>query len=365
MTLWTPPRPGGPFGLGGDGTDALFGSDRDDPLFGRSQAARDDAAAAKAANPYYPTEPTAVESQSFDSSLPISFTVLCGLRGRGKSTYAVFLIWLIWTLTHMRGGHRPVYSNIRVDFAEEYDPRIYQKVQANLEKYAHCFLLLDEISELFSSKRALSETVVAFENLVTMLRKLDCEMLGTCQFPRKLPSAVQEQIDFLIQPEMFRRRVTAPDGSRQEIVAIKSEWYNWNGSLTGDPRYGERWPPEPDTADQVRWDYGVQKVFPLFDTGELVDSPHTDAGRARLAAQQAQRSQLDLIKLGREELAKALGRPGATWPIKQFHEWAEEWFGQHVTPDALEYLLHAFGLTVQPTDDGISVTLNGKRGENG
>ena len=229
------------------------------------------------------------ENMRYPGSPAVDLMAICGLRGTGKSVLQNVLgrKWKRYIDYHEIRGFR-FWSNYWADYVDQYDPFLLEHMNEDLERYRHGYLLVDEFTRWANSKRAGTNVQLTIDDNITMLRKQVLQMVTTLQFPQELPSTIQRQLDFIIFPEMFRgRRYRDPQGRLVQQWCIRTYWYNWNGSKTGRPHRGKykTWPPPKETADRIHVYVGVEKTFPHFRTEDVVFSPHTEAGRARLAKQ--------------------------------------------------------------------------------
>ena len=279
-------------------------------------------------------DPSQFYSQS-DTSLSVFF----GSRGKGKTAamtyFADFCKRRSERLMRQRGYstfERRVFSNIYIQFAHRHSPTIYHDLQKFDEIKAERgsggpmdfiggILLMDEIADVAPAMRTNSGDSMGLSNALRMLRKLKLEMFACAQFPTELGRVSLRQVDFFIQPEIIRRRLTEDreTGKLRKTADLRTYWYNWNGTFTNKPRFGEKFPPHPDTADRTIVYPDLGRIWGKYNTDELVLSPHTKEGKRQLAAQKEADDRRDEIK----GLFDANGRI----PQSEFTEYAYESFG--------------------------------------
>ena len=197
--------------------------------------------------------------------------VLFGRRKRGKSLTAVFLARLIRDLTLRRTGkRRPVLSNLNsVTYADRGGPEVLEAMMKYPKWAFGSIAVVDEITEISISKRAMSTRAIELESWLTMIRKTGVDLIATSQFPNRLTSPVRDQVDFFVYPTLYKWH----DGQRTR-VRVHTAWYDWHGSLTGRPHHAADWPPWPEEADAVRCFDGLERAFEWYDTNEIVINPY-------------------------------------------------------------------------------------------
>ncbi|MCE2456673.1 MAG: hypothetical protein J4G14_02495 [Dehalococcoidia bacterium] len=173
-----------------------------------------------------------------------------------------------------------VFANINIQYADEWAEDMYERIQDDKTGwYQNATVVIDELPEIMNSKRSVSGAVVAVEAQLRQLRKDMMDLLGTAQWPHELTSSILRQTDLLIQPRLFKKKVRGLDGQWREIAMVKSAIWNWNGSLTGRPLFGMKWPAPYETADQFRTDFGIENTWNYYSTDSKVQNIHTDAGK--------------------------------------------------------------------------------------
>ena len=138
-------------------------------------------------------------------------------------------------------------------------------------------IALDEITEYLPSKRPMSAIALRIESFMTMIRKIDCDVVATCQYPKRLTTAMRDLVDFYVKPVLHR----GADGS----LASTIYWWDWQGDVTGraHSETEDGWPPRLETADWVSGAAGLEALFPLYDTNEVIVGPYVPE-RERLIA---------------------------------------------------------------------------------
>ena len=248
--------------------------------------------------------------------------ILTGNRGAGKTVTVNHWAYLMRATNRARGISWKIFSNIPLQYADEWSEDMYERIQGDESGwYKQATVVIDELPEIMSSKRATSGVVVGVEAQIRQLRKDMMDLLGTAQWPHELTSSILRQCDLLIQPQIFKRKVRDRNGRWKEIALVKSAIWNWNGSLTGRPLFGMRWPAPYETADQYRTDYGVERTWNLFDTESKVTNVHTEAGKRAIAERKQDREWV--------EVASSLFNGRRRVEYEEFEEYATAYLGCH------------------------------------
>lgn len=221
--------------------------------------------------------------------------VLFGRRKRGKSLTAVFLARLIRDLTLKRTGKkRPVLSNLNsLTYADRAGPEVIEAMMKYPKWAFGAIAVVDEITELSISKRAMATRAIELESWLTMIRKTGIDLIATSQFPNRLTTPVRDQVDFFVYPTLRKWY----DGERTR-VAVHTAWYDWHGSVTGRPHHAADWPPWPEEADSVRSFDGLERAFDWYDTDEIVINPYlpyAEELRKRMGGKYAKQKLLNRI----------------------------------------------------------------------
>ena len=273
-----------------------FGSKRDDYFLRQFQQKEPEGVEAVIEGYRDMSDPDQFRSQP-DTSLGLFY----GTRGKGKTATMVYLADFAKRRSEkiMRRKHpnfeRRVFSNIYVEFAHRSNPTIYHDLQKFDEivkargtggelDFIGGILLMDEIADVAPAMRTMSGDSMGLSNALRMLRKLKLEMFACAQFPTELGRVSLRQVDFFIHPEIIRRRrIFDPRTGRMRKTAdVRTYWYNWNGTFTNKPRFGQPFPPPPDSADRVVVYPDLGRVWGLYNTDEIVLSPHTLEGKRQL-----------------------------------------------------------------------------------
>ena len=123
--------------------------------------------------------------------------LVLGRQGSGKTLFLVRQAWLY----HKQG--KKIYSNVKLNFPfEQLD---YKDI---IEcKYHDAVILLDEIAQLLPSRRSMkSSSVKIVDGFLSMARKLNVDIWGTTQTPRKVDVRFREEADYIYFCDKFAYR---------------------------------------------------------------------------------------------------------------------------------------------------------------
>lgn len=259
-----------------------------------------------------------------------------GLRGKGKSLFVnVFghkLKFDSWTYRGRSpnpmpgsvsispygeikvhdGDYRKLVTNINLQGADIYEESVFKTLSDERvnNEMMDSVIVIDEIGEIVPTIRSTSRVVHEFSHYLTMMRKVQSEMLSTTQFPDAVAKRFAQQLDWLYKPRIHKWKVEI-DGVKYIRAYLDVEVWNYNGSVTEYPvtaRYIHEMPP-PQRKFRM---WGVERAFDWYDTWETVLNPHTTAGKAEYA-------RMDDAKEYREQLFGPLrdGELPATNTLKQ------------------------------------------------
>ncbi|MYB84578.1 MAG: hypothetical protein F4X54_07580 [Chloroflexi bacterium] len=141
------------------------------------------------------------------------------------------------------------------------DTHIIPMIRKGLFRPHRSLILIDEFTKLSNSWNAMSRATKELVDFLTQIRKYQCELIATTQFPRRLSGAVGEQIQWwglVIPYPEDRKRGDLPD-------YVKIEWYKYQrGGPALPEKSGVR---EPDGGT-------IELTFPYAD---MIDT-HAEVG---------------------------------------------------------------------------------------
>ena len=208
-----------------------------------------------------------------------SMTMIMGRRDAGKTFSETAWAWFLHEHNRRLGGPMRVASNYAMDpsICWKWDLDISDQI-IDLPPWAeNLYLFMDEMQQMFSSRRAMSKDNVSFASLLTMIRKRKIEMMTTTQFPQVLDYQLLMQVDW------FAQAVASPD---MKVI----EWFLFDywGQFTGNFTR-KRWPPRLEDADASikiivpePW-----RIWTMYDTDQVIGSRYKGAeSQARQVAGQ-------------------------------------------------------------------------------
>ena len=124
------------------------------------------------------------------------------------------------------------------------DNYIIPYIRAGVYQPSRSLVLIDEMTRLANSWNAMSRATKELVDFLTQIRKFQCEILATTQFPRRLAGAVAEQIQWwgLVVPPHHRVR-----GDLPEYVTV--EWYEYHRGGPALPEVSGTREPEGGTIE--------------------------------------------------------------------------------------------------------------------
>ena len=183
-----------------------------------------------------------------------------GRRGSGKSL-AMSTLAHIQKRRYAQAGLDEVFSvvaNYKLTFARKVTPNLVMEL-INFPPWAwNLYVCIDEIANAFPARRSLAGMNVLFSAWLQQIRKRHCEVAFTTQFPQVMDYQVLLQVDLFI-------RCKEHLGGR----AIELFFYDWWGQYTGHD-YKRAWPPDPDDWDWSLELHHTDKIWPFYDTDEVV-----------------------------------------------------------------------------------------------
>ena len=240
-----------------------------------------------------------VETQYYRPGADVSLVCICGHRGTGKTTFSSHIARKSRKRLDNIGNpmSMSIWSNYELDAADYCSELLLDEMTEAVARpdnqFRYGMAHIDEIGRWANSKRPGTHNQVNIDEWLYFLRKQVIEPWSTTQFPQELPGTVSRQIDFVIMPEMlWGPWYVDEDGQRKRRLAIRTHWWNWNGSKTGRPHRGRyrHWPPPKWTADRTRTYAGVENTLGTFDTNAIVFGPNSAFGRQHL----------EMVRMGRE-----------------------------------------------------------------
>lgn len=184
--------------------------------------------------------------------------LMMGRRGQGK-TLAMTAIGRIMQIRHMlkRTGWR-IMSNYKVSFADYSSPYLIEEMLDDQTKFKRCFILIDEISSAFPSRRSMARANVDWGRMLEQIRKFPAEMIFTTQFPQVLDYQLLLQVDYFLRCNM-----AFADN------AVDLDVYDYWGQDTGKD-YRKPWPPRPGEQDWERRIGNISQMYGAYNTGEQI-----------------------------------------------------------------------------------------------
>jgi len=236
------------------------------------------------------------------NSKPI-ISLLTGRRGHGKTLgmAAIGDVQMdIWKAHKVR---RHILTNIWLEYAEKqgviaFDQETEKEIRGCdpflvdwiIEYFPNWLnqklLLVDEIQSAISNRMSLSRINEGFSQFVTQIRKRQCDMVATTQFPHFLDKRYLWQVDLFVECEMWRTKRAVIRGEKGKLIwgrevkggaaHIRQYVFDYWGQWTG-LRMHKLWPPMVGQHDWERRFWNVHRMFGKYRTEEIVAPIHSSA----------------------------------------------------------------------------------------
>ncbi len=210
------------------------------------------------------------------------FRPLCvlwiGRRGEGKSLSMSATAQIQRKRYIAANVNQQIFSNYWLDFADLVTPYLVDELIQFPPWGKNAFITLDEIGATFPSRRAMAGVSVNFATWMTQIRKRNCEIQFTTQFPQVLDGQILLQVDLFIRCRAVRRDRAG------HVLSVLLECHDYWGQWTGNDAR-KPWPPRPEWADwYVRYDQ-LNNMWSHYNTDQ-VTPPYWIANRDSVISQQ-------------------------------------------------------------------------------
>lgn len=131
-----------------------------------------------------------------DSEFRSTNVIFWGRRRKGKTLSMVHCSHMLLPTMHKFGWK--VQSNIPIEFADISHPLLGPHLNEDIDRAYRSQLVIDELTELMPSTRAMSGISLETLSLMIQIRKLQAEMLTTTQFPTDIQGKMLRQLDLYV-----------------------------------------------------------------------------------------------------------------------------------------------------------------------
>jgi hypothetical protein len=176
--------------------------------------------------------------------------LVLGRQGSGKTLFLVRQAYL----AYKKG--KKIYSNIKLNFP--FNELDYQDIIDC--KYHDAIILLDEVAQLLPARRSMKKSSVSIvDGFLSMARKLNVEIWGTTQTPRKVDVRFREEADYIYFCDKF---------------AFKN--YQWmkvlhNQNLAVNiPLMVSLQVIETISGEQIKYSFLANPYFSMYDTKQII-----------------------------------------------------------------------------------------------
>lgn len=176
--------------------------------------------------------------------------LVLGRQGSGKTLFLVRQAYLCY----LQG--KKIYSNIKLNFP--FNQLDYQEIVDC--KYHDAVILLDEIAQLLPARRSMRKSSVKIcDGFLSMARKLNVEIWGTTQTPRKVDVRFREEADYVY----FCDKYAFNHNQWMKII------HNQNLPLSV-PIMISLDVIETITDRQLKYSFMGNKYFAMYDTRQII-----------------------------------------------------------------------------------------------
>ena len=152
-----------------------------------------------------------------------------------------------------------VWANYHLAFAERLDERLAEYMMAWPDDMNKKIICLDEARGVASSWKASTTANQLLGAQLEQIRKDDLEIMWATQFPQRVDKSVLFQVDYFVRPKLDPHTGIA-------LMDIYDYW----GQLTGNDYSRRSWPPRPGEQDLTLVAYGVNEIFPYYNTKQKI-----------------------------------------------------------------------------------------------
>ncbi len=152
-----------------------------------------------------------------------------------------------------------VVANYQVGYADLTHPYIVESLIEFPESGRNLHLMLDEIAVYFHRRRWMRSENLDFEAFATQIRKRNVEIEMATQFPQRIDSDIQDQIDLFIDCELYEEGCGNPLHRFCVAQRIHDWWGQWTGKTWRKP-----WPPHPWDYDRMMWFHNCDQFFSAY-----------------------------------------------------------------------------------------------------
>ena len=225
-----------------------------------------------------------------------------GRRGEGKSLCMTATAHIQMKRYIQHGVDHQIFANYWVDFADRVSPYLVDDLVQFPPWGQKANINLDEVGATFPSRRSMAGVSVNFSNFLTQIRKRDCEVNFTTQFPQVLDQQLLMQVDLFI-----RARAAAKDYFGR-VLSVELECHDYWGQWTGNDSR-KPWPPRPEYADWfLRYDR-LNRMWDHYNTNQ-VTPPYWVANRDAIIERQGWQRDTPSLSEG-DPVAEAENAPAA------------------------------------------------------
>ena len=203
--------------------------------------------------------------------------IFWGRKGKGKTLSMVGISKLL-APGFKRAGWR-VQANIPLDFSDigvrtNCHPLLGLFISQDMPRAERSLIDFDELTEIVPSRAAMSKANRSSLSVMVQIRKLQCEVMTTTQFPTSIDKQMLQQLDLYVLCDAFIPKDVRWNKSSARNAFVKLYVFDLWGQFTGNFLPSRYFPPPLWMAMKVLYLRNLPAVWNSYNTRQLVVSAH-------------------------------------------------------------------------------------------
>src|SRR3972149_1249899 len=206
--------------------------------------------------------------------------IFWGRRGKGK-TLSMVGISKILAPGFYKAGWR-VQANIPLDFTDigipekklNCHPLLGSFIAADMDKAQRSLIDFDELTEIVPSRKAMTKSNYNSNSVMVQMRKLQCEVMSTTQFPTDVDRQMLRQLDLWVLCEAWIPRDARWNPYSAAKAYVKLYIFDLWGQFTGNYLAAKYFPPPLHMAMKTMYLHNLPGAWGSYKTSFKVVSEH-------------------------------------------------------------------------------------------
>ena len=226
--------------------------------------------------------------------------IFWGRRGKGKTLTMVGISKLL-APGFKRAGWQ-VQANIPLDFSDigvrtNCHPLLGLFIAQDMPRAERSLIDFDELTEIVPSRAAMTKANRSSLSVMVQIRKLQCEVMTTTQFPTSIDKQMLQQLDLYVLCDAFIPKDVRWNPSSARNAYVKLYVFDLWGQFTGDVRASRYFPPPLWMAMKVLYLRNLPAVWNSYNTRQLVVSAHaSDEVKNRLISRSWDLNEMERVE---------------------------------------------------------------------